>query len=1070
MAMTLCMGCMEIYDASYGICPHCGYAAGTRAKEAYHLAPGTVLHERYVVGRVLGYGGFGVTYIGYDNLMQRKVAIKEYLPGEFATRSSGTAMVTIYTGDKEEQFVSGIRKFSDEARRLAQMERVPGVVRVYDTFSENNTAYIVMEYLDGENLRQRLEREGTIPVEEAVRLILPILHSLTKVHAEGLLHRDISPDNIFLTRTGEVKLLDFGAARYATTTHSRSLSVVVKQGFAPEEQYRSRGDQGTWTDVYACGATLYKMITGVTPEDAMERREKDELLPPSKMGIEIDPNIETAIMNAMNIRIQDRTQTTEEFAAELTAEKKVKRLKSRLKIADIGNWPKWLKITAPTVAAVVIVVAVLLITGVVNNPFVPTENTMEEDQVYVPYVTNMTVENANAKLSEMGLDCQINGKKNDDEIPKGLVLKQEIKAGQVIKKGELVKVTISDGKEKLEIVAKNYEGRSGQEVVDELKKMGFEIEEVSEANEAIAPGSVIRIEYEEGQKEEEGIEKGTKIRVIISKGIEGIDTTKATTVPDLVKVSWEDAAKKAGAAKLYLEQERMEYSDSIPKGQIISQTPAAGTSVNEGTTIRVVVSLGAKTEATVRMPDVTLLSKAEAEQKLTNLGISVSWSYRYDDIVQKDLIIEQSIPENEKVKVGTTVSLVVSKGKQGAVNDDTVIPDEDPSGDTKVTPGDTPDNTKQDTTKKMKEVPDVEGETESSAKSFVERIGLKADVKREFSSSVPEGIAIRTSPVAGTQVENGSTVTIIVSKGPEPVVLQNYTITFDPNGGTVSETKRSVQEGKAIGTLPTPTRDYYTFEGWYDDAYGTGTRYSASSSMDSYDITLYAVWTEHTESDWVPASNVPAGAKITSEKWKYSRKDQMTSKKSSESGWTRTDVITEYGNWSEWTTEVLTRDSSHEVEQTIEEVITGYNMCEYNYADYNGRYYSKYKPNTTQYIHYRTTWITVDELNASTKISPSGWSSGSSSGKNISNETAYVIRGAKQTTGGTEGTSGWVNGDVGMMLFIDSTTKEKVTKYKIREIITTYYYERNVELESSTEVVEGGNISNVRKYVKYITK
>jgi uncharacterized repeat protein (TIGR02543 family) len=302
------------------------------------------------------------------------------------------------------------------------------------------------------------------------------------------------------------------------------------------------------------------------------------------------------------------------------------------------------------------------------------------------------------------------------------------------------------------------------------------------------------------------------------------------------------------------------------------------------------------------------------------------------------------------------------------------------------------------------------------------------------------------------------------------VVLQNYTITFDPNGGTVSETKRSVQEGKAIGTLPTPTRDYYTFEGWYDDAYGTGTRYSASSSMDSYDITLYAVWTEHTESDWVPASNVPAGAKITSEKWKYSRKDQMTSKNSSEPGWTRTDVITEYGNWSEWTTEVLTRDSSHEVEQIIEEVITGYNMCEYNYADYNGRYYSKYKPNTTQYIHYRTTWITVDELNASTKISPSGWSSGSSGGKNISSETAYVIRGTKQTTGGTEGTSGGINGDVGMMLFIDSQTKEKVTKYRSRVIYTTYFYERTLELESSTEVVAGDNISNVRKYVKYITK
>ena len=399
MALGRCMGCMEVYDDSFAVCPHCGYAAGTRAKEAYHLTPGTYLHGKYTVGRVLGYGGFGVTYIGYDEVMQRKVAIKEYLPGEFATRAAGTTAVSIYTGDKAEQFRNGITKFSDEARRLAQMEHVTGVVRVYDTFSENNTSYIVMEYLDGENLKQRLEREGKLPVEEAIGIMVPILQALEEVHAAGLLHRDISPDNIFLTKDGEVKLLDFGAARFATTTHSRSLSVVVKQGFAPEEQYRSRGDQGTWTDVYACAATLYKMITGVTPEDAMERREKDELLPPSKMGVKIDKNTETAIMNAMNIRIEDRTQTAGDFTRELTSDDKVKRQKNRLKIVDIGSWPKWLKIVSSTAAAAVLVLAVLIFTGVINNPFVPSRDEIGEDEVYVPNVTNYSMVKAQEVLS-----------------------------------------------------------------------------------------------------------------------------------------------------------------------------------------------------------------------------------------------------------------------------------------------------------------------------------------------------------------------------------------------------------------------------------------------------------------------------------------------------------------------------------------------------------------------------------------------------------------------------------------------------------------------------------------------
>ena len=287
--LVRCLGCMEQYEEEYKVCPHCGYVVGTTAEEAIHMEPGTILHDRYIAGKVLGYGGFGVTYIGWDGRLEQKVAIKEYLPSEFSTRMPGQSQVKVFGGEKSEQYHDGLAKFIEEARRLAKFQNEPGIVKIFDSFEENDTAYIVMEYLDGETLTSYMDREGTVSEDQAVQMLLPILESLKTVHAEGILHRDIAPDNIFLTKEGEVKLIDFGASRYATTSHSRSLTVIIKPGYSPEEQYRSRGDQGPHTDVYALAATMYKMVTGQTPPDAMERRakyenqNKDILVPPHKL-------------------------------------------------------------------------------------------------------------------------------------------------------------------------------------------------------------------------------------------------------------------------------------------------------------------------------------------------------------------------------------------------------------------------------------------------------------------------------------------------------------------------------------------------------------------------------------------------------------------------------------------------------------------------------------------------------------------------------------------------------------------------------------------------------------------
>ena len=206
-----CLGCMRVYDtADSKKGPHCGAGRdiGTGPENALHIPVGTVLKDRYLIGKVLGHGKFGVTYIGFDLTLNVVVAIKEYLPGEFSTRMPKQPELIIYGDRKAEQFEVGKKKFIEEARILIKLEDAPEVVHIFDCFEANSTAYIVMEYLEGETLKKRLEREKKLTVEQSLPIIIDVLHALEAVHQQGILHRDIAPDNIFLTRDGRTKIID----------------------------------------------------------------------------------------------------------------------------------------------------------------------------------------------------------------------------------------------------------------------------------------------------------------------------------------------------------------------------------------------------------------------------------------------------------------------------------------------------------------------------------------------------------------------------------------------------------------------------------------------------------------------------------------------------------------------------------------------------------------------------------------------------------------------------------------------------------------------------------------------
>ena len=282
------------------------------------LRKGTRLIGHYTIEGVLGQGGFGITYLGIDELHEKKVAIKEFFPQGIVTRNieyQDTVTVT-FVGEKE-NYEKGKERFLKEARTMAKFSKDEGIVKALDFFEINNTAYIVMEYLEGITLKQYLRENQRIAPEDLIELLVPLIESLDEIHSQGMIHRDISPDNIMVLPDGRIKLMDFGAARDYTEFGEKSLSIVLKPGYAPPEQYQTHGIQGPWTDIYALCATMYKCITGENPPDAIDRVIDDHLKKISKFGIAIPPQEEAAIIKGMSVSAKDRYQDIKDFCEDL---------------------------------------------------------------------------------------------------------------------------------------------------------------------------------------------------------------------------------------------------------------------------------------------------------------------------------------------------------------------------------------------------------------------------------------------------------------------------------------------------------------------------------------------------------------------------------------------------------------------------------------------------------------------------------------------------------------------------------------------------------------------------------
>lgn len=322
--MKRCFSCFREYEDGFSVCPHCGAVAANTPKEPIHLEPGTVLAGRYILGQAVGAGGFGIVYRAWDLKLETIVAVKEFFVSRLVTRAAGLKNL-IVTKKSQEEFEYRKERFLAEARNMAKFGAHRSIPNVFEFFEENNTAYIVMELLHGVALNEYLNQVGgRLDPEFAVMIATEVGNALNSLHDQNIIHRDVAPDNIYICSGKEIKikLMDLGAAKLADST-DEVIDIILKPGYSPTEQYDNSKNIGPWTDIYALGATLYVMLTGVKPDESTNRKINDEVVPPDRLNPAVSENLSNAVMKAMAVEKHLRFKNVSEFLSAIKGERKI---------------------------------------------------------------------------------------------------------------------------------------------------------------------------------------------------------------------------------------------------------------------------------------------------------------------------------------------------------------------------------------------------------------------------------------------------------------------------------------------------------------------------------------------------------------------------------------------------------------------------------------------------------------------------------------------------------------------------------------------------------------------------
>lgn len=600
--MKICYHCMtRIEQDKLNICTNCGNSLAPKPVEDRYLKPGTELHGKYIVGYPIGNGGFGNTYIGWDMVLYRKVAIKEFYPEQYISRGKDGVTVSMATDTLQPRFRRGLQQFIEEARSVASLHDIKGVVEISNFFEENGTGYIIMEYLEGMDVKTILDKSGNKKdYEWCRRVILTVLHTLREIHKRGVLHRDIAPDNIFVTYEGVIKLIDFGAARHSTALANMKAEVVLKVGYAPIEQYSKGAPQGPYTDLYAVAALFYRMLTGQKPIPANERIGNDNLITPSAMGVELPEQAEMAIMICLNVQPQYRLQSADEFMEALDGKNFIPVYEPKWILPPVAESPKFATLPIGArigivFASIVVVAGIILgvIAGLTNKKkkdvLVASEDTVLNDMIGEAYGEAVD------ELESLGID-NYNVVYRFDSEPEDKVIGQSPEAGPItIDDDTIVTLYVSGGDSKYTL--DDYMDKNVDEIIQDFSKAGFHIRD------SVYPG-------------------GQYVDV--------------------------DASSSSNDGTLGTVNILREYSDDIPAGICYDQSKAAGEMCDGTEELTFAVSCGKATDYEIPIPDFTAQGKKKAQELLEKAGLAEYLQIEfeegiYNNQIKKDRVCEQSL-------------------------------------------------------------------------------------------------------------------------------------------------------------------------------------------------------------------------------------------------------------------------------------------------------------------------------------------------------------------------------------------------------------------------------------------
>lgn len=586
--MEFCYHCMtQIREEKLHICPNCRKSLTAQPVSDRYLKPGTVLQNKFIVGYPIGSGGFGNTYIGWNRLLLRKVAVKEFFPEQYIQRTGDNVTVSLVTENLKPRFKRGLQQFLEEARNVASLQDIKGVVEISNFFEENGTGYIIMEYLDGMDVKTILQNSGgKKDYDWCRRVILTLLHTLRQIHKREVLHRDIAPDNLFVTDEGVIKLIDFGAARHSDVLADMKSEVVLKAGYAPIEQYSRGAPQGPYTDLYAVAALFYRMMTGQKPIPAKERLEHDTLITPSEMGVTLPEQAEMAIMVCLNIQPQYRLQSADEFMEALDGRNFVPvyepewilpKPKEKKHFSDIPVWGR----------AGILFAVICLIVGIGLGGAALIRGSMAGDNQeffsgsgqILADLRGKTLEDAKHELHKIGMDnCSVVYEL--DTQPEGTVLRQQPEAG-TISADDLMEITLYVSGGDHQYTLEDFSGKSIEEIRNYFARYNFEIEENTYPGALMTP-----VESEAG----------------------GEFTPKIGRI-DLVR----------------------EYSDDCAAGICYGQSLMPGQLCDGSEQLTFTISCGKLSDYEIVIPDFTSKEKKEAEKLLEEAGLSSYLELQFEE-------------------------------------------------------------------------------------------------------------------------------------------------------------------------------------------------------------------------------------------------------------------------------------------------------------------------------------------------------------------------------------------------------------------------------------------------------